>query len=157
MCFQVHLKSTGSVQSTLGFDHPGILVWQLWNNPRGSRDKNSFCWCLFKYTASRSRGWTNMVNFTQSWWWSISPLMHDHVLPVHLYVHSITTSKYISGCTPSQPPSFLPNWLNECFQVKLNDYTIRASNCISEVVWSWLPSLSPSSHHSGLQAQLWVH
>jgi hypothetical protein len=38
-CSQVHLKATASVQSTLGFDHPGILVRQLPNTPS---DKNTF-------------------------------------------------------------------------------------------------------------------
>ena len=49
---QVHLKATASVQSTLGFDHPGILVRQLPNTPWGSQtlpeapsDKHTFCWC----------------------------------------------------------------------------------------------------------------
>jgi len=36
MCSQVHLKATSSVQSTLGFDQPGILVLELPNTPRGS-------------------------------------------------------------------------------------------------------------------------
>jgi len=34
-CSQVHLKATASVQSTLGFDHPRILVRQLSDTPRG--------------------------------------------------------------------------------------------------------------------------
>jgi len=36
-CSQVHLKATASFQSTLEFDHPGILVWQLSDTPRGSQ------------------------------------------------------------------------------------------------------------------------
>ena len=35
--FQVHLKATASIQSTLGFDQPGILVRQLSDTPRGSQ------------------------------------------------------------------------------------------------------------------------
>jgi len=34
---QVHLKGTASVQSTLGFDHPVILVRQLSDTPSGSQ------------------------------------------------------------------------------------------------------------------------
>jgi hypothetical protein len=34
-CSQVQLKASVSVQSTLGFDHPGILVRQLSHTPRG--------------------------------------------------------------------------------------------------------------------------
>ena len=36
-CSQLHLKATVSVQSTLKFDHPGILVRQLSDTPRGSQ------------------------------------------------------------------------------------------------------------------------
>jgi len=36
-CSQVHLKATASVQLTLGFAHPGILVRQLSDTPRGSQ------------------------------------------------------------------------------------------------------------------------
>jgi len=39
-CFQVNLKAPASVLSTLGFDHPGILVRQLSNTPRGSQWHN---------------------------------------------------------------------------------------------------------------------
>jgi len=35
-CTQVHLTANLLVQATLGFEHPGILVWQLPNTPRGS-------------------------------------------------------------------------------------------------------------------------
>jgi len=37
---QEHLKATTLVQSMLGFDHPGILVWELQNTPRGSQWHN---------------------------------------------------------------------------------------------------------------------
>jgi hypothetical protein len=36
-CSQVHLRATAWVQSTQGFDHPGILVRQLSDTPRGSQ------------------------------------------------------------------------------------------------------------------------
>jgi len=39
---QVHLKATASVQATLGFNHPGILVSQLRDTPR---DIITFRWC----------------------------------------------------------------------------------------------------------------
>jgi len=39
-CSQVHLKATALVQSTLGFDHPRILVRQLSDTPRGSLSHN---------------------------------------------------------------------------------------------------------------------
>jgi len=59
-CSQVHLKATASVHSTLGFDHPQILVHQLqdtpWHSqrlPEAPRDKNTYCWwsrvCLPSY------------------------------------------------------------------------------------------------------------
>jgi len=40
--FQVHLKATALVQSTLEFNHPGILVRQL---PNTSREKTTICSC----------------------------------------------------------------------------------------------------------------
>jgi len=40
---QVHLNATASVQSTLGFQHHGILVQQLPNTPGGSQWQNTFC------------------------------------------------------------------------------------------------------------------
>jgi len=39
-CPKVHLKATPLVQSTLEFDHPGILVRQLSDIPTGSRWHN---------------------------------------------------------------------------------------------------------------------
>lgn len=36
-CFQVHLKAAASVQCTLKFDHPGILVQLLPDTPRGTK------------------------------------------------------------------------------------------------------------------------
>jgi len=39
-CSQVHRKANGSLQSTLQFDHPGILVRQLSDTPRGSQWHN---------------------------------------------------------------------------------------------------------------------
>jgi len=44
--YQVHLMATALVQSSMGFDHLGILVWQLPNTPGGSQWKNVLCWCL---------------------------------------------------------------------------------------------------------------
>jgi hypothetical protein len=37
MCSQLHLKATTSVQVTLGFDHPVVLVGQLSDTPSGSQ------------------------------------------------------------------------------------------------------------------------
>jgi len=35
-CSKIYLKANAFVQSTLGFNHPGILIWHLPNTPRES-------------------------------------------------------------------------------------------------------------------------
>jgi len=44
--FQCHLMAIALVSSTLGFDHPGIPVWQFPNTPRRFQPQNTLFWCL---------------------------------------------------------------------------------------------------------------
>jgi len=66
---QVHLKATASVQLTVGFDHPGILVRQLSDTPRGSQWPkyillmNESKW-VYKWATMRSY---SMPRYTVHW------------------------------------------------------------------------------------------
>jgi len=63
-CSLVHLKATTSVQSTLGFEHPGILVRHLPNTPRGSLWQQ---YIVRLYQAS----YGSLVMFKRAMWGSV--------------------------------------------------------------------------------------
>jgi len=57
-CSQVYLKATALVQGTLGFDHPGILVWYLSDTPIGSqRHKHILLMNLHTSSISTAMTW----------------------------------------------------------------------------------------------------
>jgi hypothetical protein len=78
-CSQVHLKATASVQYTLGFDHPGLLVRQLSDTPRGSQCPTYIllmtAYCIIRrWTVSRSQ--------------PVFHLVADHVILNSLHSHN---------------------------------------------------------------------
>jgi len=78
-CSQVHLKATASVQYTLGFDHPGIVVRQLSDTPS---DLSTFCWWIWHQkgrvgNSTWQTGLSPLVrsskkHWTSYWWLAIA-------------------------------------------------------------------------------------
>jgi hypothetical protein len=65
-CSQVHLKASASVQSTLGFDHPGILVRQLSDTPRDSQrlpetPSDIITYCRWRWPATPAHQCTTLT------------------------------------------------------------------------------------------------
>jgi len=56
-CSQVHLKATAPVPYTLGFDHAGILVWQLSDTCRGSRRQKFILLMLYRWSRLNFSAW----------------------------------------------------------------------------------------------------
>ena len=100
-CSQEHLKVTALVQSTLRFDHPEILVRQLWDNPRCSQWHNYILLMNLTLQFNHQSCCTTFYMFTWSWPPSESATSLIHVIQIH----TIIASKWISKLIQSLPPS----------------------------------------------------